>query len=103
MDSNLALSLIDTATNTVVGTITVGDSSSRGWRLRQFCHLNLFRWLRRVVLSIPGRSTVGGGPIQGGTHQDFPISGAGTCGILAFRSRLFHECLGSPATDLWAI
>jgi DNA-binding beta-propeller fold protein YncE len=24
----------------------------------------------------------GGGPIQGGTHQDFGISGAGTCGIL---------------------
>ncbi len=24
----------------------------------------------------------GNGPIQGGTHQDFPISGAGTCGTL---------------------
>ena len=24
----------------------------------------------------------GGGPIQGGTFQNFPISGAGTCGIL---------------------
>ena len=25
----------------------------------------------------------GNGPIQGGTHQDFPISGAGSCGVLA--------------------
>src|ERR1017187_2390435 len=25
----------------------------------------------------------GGGPIQGGTHQDFPISGAPNCGIPA--------------------
>ena len=35
----------------------------------------------------------GGGPIQAGTHQDFGISGAGTCDS-HFRSSLFHEHLG---------
>ena len=35
----------------------------------------------RAVDTRPERG--GGGPIQGGTHQDFAISGAGSCGILA--------------------
>jgi DNA-binding beta-propeller fold protein YncE len=44
--------------------------------------------LQFVPLSQPCRavdtrpSQGGGGPIQGGTHQDFPISGAGDCGVL---------------------
>jgi uncharacterized repeat protein (TIGR03803 family) len=34
----------------------------------------------RAVDTRPGQG--GGGPIQGGTFQSFPISGAGTCGIM---------------------
>jgi YVTN family beta-propeller protein len=45
--------------------------------------------LRFAPLSQPCRAVDtrpqygGGGPIQGGTFQNFPISGAGTCGVLA--------------------
>src|ERR1039458_4171711 len=35
----------------------------------------------RAVDTRPGQG--GGGPIQGGTFQNFPISGAGSCGTLA--------------------
>jgi uncharacterized repeat protein (TIGR03803 family) len=75
--------LITDATGNLYGTTNSGGSNNYG---TVFEFIPPPTALQFVPLSQPCRAVdtrrSGGGAIQGGTHQDFAISGAGDCGVL---------------------